>query len=839
MTEIEYVLHIFDSRFGSFADRRIILHGTRTYAEELIRRFGTRYRFCAVMTNDEPRGETFCGLPVITPSLLPSVSADLMILTERVRHEYEAFKTVRDQCAALGIRILDMYGTDTAKAEREYRDIRPRTEEEHRGLIRDHDAVIFEVMDTLLQTDGADPQPDSLAESLFRFAVENGKSVYFSLRKSFSENTQIRILKEHCMIRDENDPALIRRSGEDLGLRAVLEKHPGKKFMYYGTGFANEFLLPRYYGIDSFRIRPLYRYDYKASLSRILESGSSMTEFASGSFEDTAALLEQYDVISFDIYDTLITRKTLLPEDVFELIGQRLEKTGLKEKAKDFPEKRREMLREFPESDINRQYKALQSRPGFSAEECRRLLDMELRTEKELTVSRHRTADLLELAVKSGKTVVLTSDMYLTGKMLEDILTGLGLSGWQEILVSCEQHRTKSSGLFEVLKQHYPGKKIIHFGNDITADIVATTEAGIRAVRLPSGTDLAIQGGWGELLKYADTADERNLLGLIISRVFNDPFLPAGFSASERKGRLTRFAVGACMPVITGYLFWLAEMLQNDHYDRVLFLSRDGFMLTALFNEIRGRCGYELPGADYFYSNRHSAFLLCADNRTFHPAAEAFFDIRPAAEVFRNMFGWAPSDPNEPVGKLFEENLPAIRETVREQKENFRKYLAHQGIRSGGKYAVMDFVSSGKTLDFLRAGTGLDLTGFFTARPLYETVHRTDICYYLDGNSSEQDFFRNYYLEMESVMTSPESALDRFDEQGRPVFAEEIRTGAELAEIGFIQDRITEAAADFIRHFGHDGLRIRPDFAAKMYAADGLHGILRRAYDDWGKFELI
>ena len=45
MTELSYVLSNFERHFQPFLGRRIVLHGSREYAREIIARFGERYRF--------------------------------------------------------------------------------------------------------------------------------------------------------------------------------------------------------------------------------------------------------------------------------------------------------------------------------------------------------------------------------------------------------------------------------------------------------------------------------------------------------------------------------------------------------------------------------------------------------------------------------------------------------------------------------------------------------------------------------------------------------------------------------------------------------------------------
>ena len=44
MTETEYVISNFRERFRMFREKRIVLHGSRDYAREIIRHFGGEFR---------------------------------------------------------------------------------------------------------------------------------------------------------------------------------------------------------------------------------------------------------------------------------------------------------------------------------------------------------------------------------------------------------------------------------------------------------------------------------------------------------------------------------------------------------------------------------------------------------------------------------------------------------------------------------------------------------------------------------------------------------------------------------------------------------------------------
>ena len=82
MTELEYVIGRFDEKFHGFCGKRILLHGSREYAEGILKAFDPLYGFLGVMTFD-PVGESFCGKPVFGSDRLTELKPDLIILTCR------------------------------------------------------------------------------------------------------------------------------------------------------------------------------------------------------------------------------------------------------------------------------------------------------------------------------------------------------------------------------------------------------------------------------------------------------------------------------------------------------------------------------------------------------------------------------------------------------------------------------------------------------------------------------------------------------------------------------------------------------------------------------------
>ena len=48
MTEVEYVIANFSERFANFRDKRIVLHGSRNYAEAIIDNYANSFNFIGI-----------------------------------------------------------------------------------------------------------------------------------------------------------------------------------------------------------------------------------------------------------------------------------------------------------------------------------------------------------------------------------------------------------------------------------------------------------------------------------------------------------------------------------------------------------------------------------------------------------------------------------------------------------------------------------------------------------------------------------------------------------------------------------------------------------------------
>ncbi len=838
MTETAYILQHFDEAFSRYRSLRIVLHGTRNYAREIAARYGGTYSFVGCMTFDETEASSFCGLPLLAPEDLRAYGTDMIILTERVRHAERAFQSLRDLCEREHILLFNMYGLDETAVHREYDPFPPKRLAELRLSIDSADVVFFELMGGFFtEPDALEVYP--LSRALFSYARSRDKTILFSLRRTFPEERQLQALAAQQLFpAEELERHVIRRHGEDLSFRAVAETYAGKCILYFCSGLVNEFILPRCYGIHTIHINTTGGFNWELSL-REMAAAPGMFSAPSGADPYTSLLEEASacDIVSFDIFDTLLVRKTLSPEDVFALTGRKAVQRGLLRDADAFAEARRAVQRSLPYGDIHALYDALRQLLSLTEEQAGQLLQLETETELGILTPRRSVCRLLRALRERGKHIVLISDMYYPEQDLRKILEHFGITQFEKLLVSCDHGCFKQNGLFSRIWSAFGhGRSIFHIGDDPQSDGAAAAAYGIDARLLPSARKMAESAGWKLALSCAQRLEERCLAGLLTAAVFNDPFENCLYRELSPEKKQIRYAQSACTAVLTGYLVWLAGRLRTAGVRNVLFAARDGLLLADIYEELRSRSGTALPEGKYLHTSRHASFLLCADRVDMTPALETIFHRQTPGDIFRHVYGIPLTDRDGTelsLSALVRLHEADIRTAAAEQRAAFRRYLAEQQIDPDARHAFVDLVSSGKTQYFLTAGAGLQLEGLYVAIPLNRDETRENITAFMKDDPL--GCFQHCYMEMEQVMSSSDPSVDSYAPDGTPVFSRETRSEKEIRDILRMQEEIRILVKDFLSLFYFDDCRISPQFADELYAADGVHGIFRDAFDDWGK----
>lgn len=203
--------------------------------------------------------------------------------------------------------------------------------------------------------------------------------------------------------------------------------------------------------------------------------------------------LQKYDVISFDVFDTLLRRNVSRPAGVFDLLEK---KTGIpgfagcREDAESAARQKLYSRHRSAEVSIEEIYRTMLRAGRDDGRKNRRHMDFcrsdnerepavepwirrELEMERQCCRADRVVQKLVEMLLADGKRVIAVSDMYLHRPQIRELLQHCGYTALGEIYVSCDYRAGKSDGkLFPVVLQKIgPGKKLVHIGDNFDSDI--------------------------------------------------------------------------------------------------------------------------------------------------------------------------------------------------------------------------------------------------------------------------------------------------------------------------------------------------------------------------------
>lgn len=190
------------------------------------------------------------------------------------------------------------------------------------------------------------------------------------------------------------------------------------------------------------------------------------------------------DVVSFDIFDTLIKRDVLLPTDVFELVSMTYcERTGRVlngyRTQRVRAEKNARLISAREEVTLTEIYAFLFD---YDVNTCNQLMRLEIELEERICEPNEVIVELFYDLISAGRQVIITSDMYLPEWLIVRILRKCGCNGYEHLYLSSSYMKTKHSGnLFATLRKDYPTASILHIGDNPFADWVMAERAGLKA----------------------------------------------------------------------------------------------------------------------------------------------------------------------------------------------------------------------------------------------------------------------------------------------------------------------------------------------------------------------
>lgn len=323
-------------------------------------------------------------------------------------------------------------------------------------------------------------------------------------------------------------------------------------------------------------------------------------------------LLDIVDVVSFDLFDTLVQREGLFfPKDLFYRVQETFEKRlGLE--VDDFVSVRirAEGIARVRARGHNRQettlleiYSELARILALETNVAQHVMEIELECERAALTPLVSAKPLFEAALAAGKPVVIVSDTYFSEDFINEVVKQNGFSEIQKTYASSVYGRTKADGsLFEVVlkdMQCQPNR-LIHIGDNKLSDVGTPLGMGIRALLFTTPK---------HQLKWRHGLNDGPSGSLVMSAMLCDLGKQTKLAVgnSDRQSVMARTAIHHLSLLYFGFSAWLLEQLKRGGYRRVYFAARDGQIIKRFFDHIATAAGFEIDSR-YLYVSRAALY---------------------------------------------------------------------------------------------------------------------------------------------------------------------------------------------------------------------------------------
>lgn len=481
--------------------------------------------------------------------------------------------------------------------------------------------------------------------------------------------------------------------------------------------------------------------------------------------QDLLNKIDLYDVISFDLFDTLIMRKVLEPIDIFDIVERKIKKYGIN--IQNFKKKRRTAELNSNGSDIFAIYRELKKIINVSDKELSLIMKEELECEKANIISRYDMVEVFNYSLQKGKIVSIISNMYLPCDIVQSILENIGIRGYHHLLISCEYGKAKSEGLFEIYKEKVGNnKKCLHIGDDYGEDILAAEKNGITAFYINSSLELLKMSKIHNLLLNTHGFENRLLVGLIISKLFNNPFILNNTSGYVPLSSVKTFSEVFIAPVVYIYMKQLLNCIHQNQYDGIIFPARDGYIFSYLYNKYKEKDN-TLPQGYYIIISRK-----IAEGISQYDADDVIQTSKKYIEPKRNINFW------KQVMYFESDNIEEIIKESKEKRNVYTNYIKKQQIDLEKRYLFCELISTGTSQYALNQIFSHKLYGFYLGGiPLLPELNNMVTYVYpcgLKNNiTSRADI-------LEAILSSPQSSAAGINSDEDIFYESEERTEQEI-----------------------------------------------------------
>lgn len=422
----------------------------------------------------------------------------------------------------------------------------------------------------------------------------------------------------------------------------------------------------------------------------------------------------KYEIVSFDLYDTLINRLVEKTSDVFDLVSEKYyEEAG--RHLSNFKEYRIRAEREARKEgkgfiDIKKIYNHI---PFLSENERRKCIEIEESIEYDVAYANKIGKQYYEKLKKIAKKIIIISDMYLCEDLLRKILEKCGYTDFFNIYISGKVGCSKADG----------GKLFSYVCNDLAVD---------RKFMLHIGNN--VKSDWF----YSKSQGIESLLISDLSKNYNALDRYTWNRIKEIKTKEEKIGYRYLGGVLIGFIKWIHDECSKKSIRDIYFFSREGYFFKEVYDRLY-RKSDECIRTHYLYVSRHSLSVpLIGEVTDYEGLKERVYicESRTTVNQFLDKLGISTNEEIRQlicsemgqIGNIYLNNIDRkrlfaiIKDFVKHNSEEqmlfAKKYFEQAIVRPTSKIGIVDIGWTGmmqKNFEDLlhRCGLNYGIYGFF------------------------------------------------------------------------------------------------------------------------------
>lgn len=356
--------------------------------------------------------------------------------------------------------------------------------------------------------------------------------------------------------------------------------------------------------------------------SAITQRGNSLkgepSYFEIQELRDIFPLIDKYNYISFDIFDTLLYRRTApdwqAAAQTSEYVQMLLASKGIVTSVAEIDSLRNQFVSYYEEKSISnggsREYrirevmKSILRLYGISDEEgeilSAQISENEVLREEASIYVNQDAASVLEYIRKKEKRIIAISDMYLSRADIERLLHKFGLA-FDEVYVSSESCRTKADGkLYQYVLEDLSIKsaEILHIGDNRLSDVLKANENGIDSVYYFNAENMARK----------KSIEEQVLTSA------PKTYIAKELALDENPQTFPQYIQKYFSYDIINFVYDMAKKALKERLGNLFFLARDGTLYGEIYEKIKDQIllfnGLDLPKCTYVKLSRKDTACL-------------------------------------------------------------------------------------------------------------------------------------------------------------------------------------------------------------------------------------